>query len=286
VHGPNRTELTDAQWAALESLLPPQRPALGRPNNDHRQVVEAMVWLARTGSPWRDLPAQYGSWKTVASRFYRWRRDGVFDRLLAEVHRRADACGELDWLCHYVDGSVVRAHQHAAGACHLPAGEDAKRGSPIRQMRPGNKPRRVEHQAAPAHRRAGPLVVLATPGQRHQVTQLERLLDGGAVKRTGPDGRPGRGRPGKGPAKLAADKGYSFPSARRLLRSRGISAVITTTSDQPCQPRCGRLAYRGRNQVERSVGRLKQFRRVATRYDKRAVNYLAWVTLATAIIWL
>ena len=74
-------------------LLPPQQPPTGRPNNDHRQVVEAMVWLARTGSPWRDLPAQYGSWKTVASRFYRWRQQGIFDRLLAEVHRRADACG-------------------------------------------------------------------------------------------------------------------------------------------------------------------------------------------------
>jgi transposase len=128
-------ELTDAQWAALEPLLPPQQPPTGRPNNDHRQVVEAMVWLARTGSPWRDLPAQYGSWKTVASRFYRWRQQGIFDRLLAEVHRRADAGGELDWLVHYVDGSVVRAHQHAAGARHVPADEDVKRGSAIRQMR-------------------------------------------------------------------------------------------------------------------------------------------------------
>lgn len=55
-----------------------------------------------------------GAWKTVASRLYRWRREGVFERLLAEVHRRADGCGELDWLVHYVDGSVIRAHQHAA----------------------------------------------------------------------------------------------------------------------------------------------------------------------------
>jgi transposase len=109
-------ELTDAQWAVLEPLLPPQRPPTGRPNNDHRQVVEAMVWLVRTGSPWRDRPAGYGSWKTVASRFYRWRQRGIFERLLAEIHRRADASGELDWLVHYVDGSVVRAHQHAAGA--------------------------------------------------------------------------------------------------------------------------------------------------------------------------
>ena len=128
-------ELTDAQWAALEPLLPPQRPPTGRPNNDHRQVVEAMVWLARTGSPWRDLPGEYGSWKTVASRFYRWRQQGIFDRLLAEAHRRADARGQLDWLCHYVDGSVVRAHQHAASARHQPAQEDRKRGSFIRQLR-------------------------------------------------------------------------------------------------------------------------------------------------------
>jgi transposase len=94
-----------------------------------------MVWLAGTGSPWRDLPAHYGSWKTVASRFYRWRRDGIFERLLAEVHRGADACGELDWLVHYVDGSVVRAHQHAAGARHAPSVEDVKRGSHTRRMR-------------------------------------------------------------------------------------------------------------------------------------------------------
>jgi transposase len=131
-----------------------------------------------------------------------------------------------------------------------------------------------------------PLVLLATPGQRHEVTQLERLLDGGAVKRTGADGRPGRGRPRKRPDRLVADKGYSFPSARRLLRRRRISAVIPTKSDQPRQPNFDRSAYRGRNQVERSVGRLKQLRRVATRYEKRAVNYLAWVTLGAAIIWL
>ena len=129
-----------------------------------------------------------------------------------------------------------------------------------------------------------PLVLLATPGQRHEVTQLEALLDGGAVKRTRPDGRPGRGRPRKRPAKLVGDKGYSFPSARRLLRRRGISAVIPTKSDQRRRSSFDRAAYRGRNRVERSVGRLKQFRRVATRYDKRAVNYLAWVTLAAAVI--
>jgi transposase len=129
-------ELTDVQWAKLVPLLPPQRPRTGRPNKDHRLILEAIIWLDRTGAPWRDLPREYGSWKTVASRFYRWRRQGVFDRLLAEVQRQADACGEVDWLLHCVDASVVRAHQHAAGARHQPANDDVKGGSCTRGMRP------------------------------------------------------------------------------------------------------------------------------------------------------
>jgi transposase len=131
-----------------------------------------------------------------------------------------------------------------------------------------------------------PLVMLATAGQRHEVTQLEALLDGGTVKRTGPDGRAGRGRPRRRPVKLAGDKGYSYPSARRLLRRRGIDPVIPTRSDQRPQAGFDQTTYRGRNRVERCVGRFKQFRRLATRYDKRAVNYLAWVTLAATLIWL
>ena len=129
-------ELTDARWAVLKPLLPPQRPTTGRPNKDHRQVLEAIVWLLRTGAPWRDLPDSFGPWRTVASRFYRWRRQGVFDRLLAEITRRADVLGELDWLVHYVDGSVVRAHQHAAGARRQPSVADRKGKGHIRRMRP------------------------------------------------------------------------------------------------------------------------------------------------------
>jgi transposase len=128
-------ELTDARWAVLEPLLPPQRPATGRPNKDRRQILEAIVWLLRTGAPWRDLPDSFGPWRTVASRFCRWLRQGVFDRLLAEVTRRADVLGELDWLVHYVDGSVVRAHQHAAGARRQPSVADRKGEARRRRMR-------------------------------------------------------------------------------------------------------------------------------------------------------
>ena len=110
------SELTDAQWEKLRPLLPPQKPRTGRPANDHRTVINGILWILRSGSPWRALPERYGSWKTVSSRFYRWQRAGLWDRVLAAFRRRADAEGRLDWTLHVVDSTVVRAHQHAAGA--------------------------------------------------------------------------------------------------------------------------------------------------------------------------
>ncbi len=112
----SRHELTDAAWRRLASLLPPQRALVGRPARDHRTMVNAMLWLTRTGAPWRDLPERYGPWQTVATRFYRWTRSGLWQRLLGELQRDGDAAGRLDWSVHMVDGTSIRAHRHAAGA--------------------------------------------------------------------------------------------------------------------------------------------------------------------------
>ena len=111
-----RGELTDPQWQQLEPLLPPQKPATGRPAKDHRRIINGILWVLRTGAPWRDLPERYGPWCTVASRFYRWRKKGRWDRLLGAVQQQAHIQGKLDWGVHYVDSTMVRAHQHAAGA--------------------------------------------------------------------------------------------------------------------------------------------------------------------------
>ncbi len=111
-----RDILTDEQWARLKPLLPPQKPKTGRPAKDHRTVVNAILWIDRTGAPWRDLPPEYGPWRSVATRFYRWVKAGVWDRVLGELQHQADAQGGLDWKLHHADGSVIRAHQHAAGA--------------------------------------------------------------------------------------------------------------------------------------------------------------------------
>jgi transposase len=112
----HRHDLTDEQWARLQPLLPPQKPRTGRPNHDHRPIIDGIRWILRTGAPWQDLPARYGSPKTVSSRFYRWRAAGIWDRILAALQQEADQAGQVGWDLHFVDSSVVRAHQHAAGA--------------------------------------------------------------------------------------------------------------------------------------------------------------------------
>lgn len=89
---------------------------MGRPNLDHRLILNGILWRLRTGAPWRDLPERYGSWKTVYSRFRRWQHKGIWDKVLGDVQSEEDAKGNVDWRIHCVDGSVVRAHQHAAGA--------------------------------------------------------------------------------------------------------------------------------------------------------------------------
>jgi transposase len=119
-----RHELTDRQWARLAPLLPPERPRTGRPNHDHRRMVNGILWRLKTGVPWRGLPERYGPWETVYSRFRRWQQAGVWERVLAALQAEADAVGDLDWSLHFVDGTVTRAHQHAAGA---------KRGAAIKR---------------------------------------------------------------------------------------------------------------------------------------------------------
>ena len=134
--------------------------------------------------------------------------------------------------------------------------------------------------------------MIVTPGQRNGSTQLERLLDGVRVPRR-PEGSPGR--PRKRPEHLLAERGYSFESCRRLLlRRRGIRHTIPERKDQKerraarpgRRPSFDREAYRRRNVVERCVNRLKQWRGIATRYEKRAVNYRAMVIIASLMMWL
>lgn len=109
-----RHELSDEQWQVIEPLLPASG-VRGRPRVDDRRVLNGIVFKAKTGLAWRDLPERYGSWQTVYTRFWRWSRDGTLAALVRRVQVLAEAARELNWEVA-VDSSLVRAHQHAAGA--------------------------------------------------------------------------------------------------------------------------------------------------------------------------
>ncbi len=125
------------------------------------------------------------------------------------------------------------------------------------------------------------MAIMITAGQRNERSVFEALMETGAVKRAG------RGRPRIRPERVVGDKGYSGKKIRDYLRGRGIGAVIARQKNE--KRRAGSFdkeAYRERNVVERTINRLKQFRRVATRYEKRAVNYRAMLTIAAIVLWL
>ncbi|TWA55987.1 putative transposase of IS4/5 family DUF4096 [Azospirillum baldaniorum] len=107
-------ELSDAQLALVSELMPPTG-CLGGRWRSHCDVVNRLFWKLDTGVPWRDIPARYGPWQTICDRFVRWRRNGLFDRLLERPHLRRDGQGQIDWDVWCVDGTNIRATQAAAG---------------------------------------------------------------------------------------------------------------------------------------------------------------------------
>ena len=125
-----------------------------------------------------------------------------------------------------------------------------------------------------------PITFVLTPGERHETTAFEQLLEQGAVKRRG------RGRPRLRPKRIVGDKGYSSRKIRAYLRRRGIRITIPRKTNERRTGPFNRAIYRERNRVERLINRLKQFRRLATRYEKRAAYHQALWVIAATLLWL
>ena len=117
-----RHELTDEQWEIVEPLLIQPPAKTGRKARDPRLMLNGILWILRTGAPWRDLPERFGPWKTVYHYFCRWRDDGTFDRMLEALQIRLDRDGQIDWDLWCIDGSCVRASRASAGASKKTSG--------------------------------------------------------------------------------------------------------------------------------------------------------------------
>jgi len=245
-----RYELTDFEWAAIRSLLP-NKPR-GIPHVDDRRVLNGIFWVLRSGAPWRDLPETYGPRTTCYNRFVRWRQAGVWDRIMDALADGHDAAVQM------IDTSVVRVHQH--GACI--AGQQSPRYGPLARGPDEQDSRGGGSNGLPVH-------LALTPGEAHD-NRLCSVLLSALLPQT----------------MLLADRGYDADWIRELARQQGAWANIPPKRNRK-DPICfSPYLYRARNLVERFFNKIKQCRRVATRYDKLAADYPAFIKLASIRIWL
>lgn len=215
-------------------------------------MLSAMLYVLRTGIPWRDLPPAYGPWQSVYTRFRRWTAAGLFARILTELGK--DARGGL----RHVDYSHIKLHQHGTN----PAG--GQEGQAIGRTNGGLNTK----LAAVVDGQGRAVAVSLAPGPRHDPQALAPILAAARRKR------------------LVADKGFAGRPFQQQLQVYGTRSCIPPKHGHRPSGPFHRGYYRCRHRVEDSFCRIKANRRISTRYDKLASTLLAFVQLAAITDWL
>lgn len=246
-----RHEIPDDQWARIEALLPGRPGGHGGVAKDNRTFINAIWYVSKTGIPWRDLPEHFGKWDTAYHRFNEWCKKGVWQRVFAVVQDP-----DLEWLM--IDSTVIRAHHHAAGMNGGPDDQDLGRSR-------GGFGTKI-HLAVDSL--GNPVSIHLSPGQDGDCPHAKALLG---------DHQPDA---------VLGDKAYDSDPLVEEIEGRGAEAVIPPKKNRIAPRVYDKVLYKERNKVERCVNLLKQFRRVATRYEKTSRNFLGMVLFVATTIWL
>nr|WP_255474075.1 IS5 family transposase [Pontibacter qinzhouensis] len=244
-----RYEISDQAWHRISGLLPGKSTDVGRTARDNRQFLNAVLWIARSGAPWRDLPERFGPWNSVYQRFRRWARKGVWQQVFEELQEP-----DLDWLL--LDSTTIRAHQQAAGQKNNAAAEALGRSR-------GGFSTKV-HACCDAL--GNPRRLFLSVGQQSDHRQAEDLLA---------EDKPGA---------VVADKGYDSKSFAQFITERGAEVVIPSRANAKEPRLIDENLYKDRNKIERFFNRIKHYRRIATRYDKTAASYLVLYIYACIVL--
>jgi transposase len=242
--------MNDTVGEKIAPLLPGKPSDRGVTAKDNRLFLEAVLWRVRAGLPWRDLPAEFGNWNSVFTRFRRWVRGRVFDRIFKALS------GEPEFEYAMIDGTIVTAHQNASGA------KGGAEHQAIGRSRGGLTTKIVALVDA-----LGNLVrFVLLPGHRHDSVGVAPLIEGVSFDA------------------LLADKAFDADWLRADLDDRGAVAVMPPKSNRKVVIEYDKAMYRWRHLVENYFAKLKEFRSVATRYDKTVESFSANINLAAAVI--
>ena len=245
-----RLMLSDEFWSKLREIMLQHR-IYDKPNL--RKIVEGMLYRMRVGCPWRDLPAEFGCWNSIYQQFNRWSSKNK----LMKIFKSLVDVPDLEW--EFIDGRIVKAHQHSTGAA---GGKDEAIGKSVA----GNTTK--IHMAVDAY--GLPIEFQLTGGEVHDAKAAPELI-------------------AKLPKSeyIIADKGYDSENIREQIRAKQSSPIIPRKSNS----KTGNSdidwgLYKYRHLVENVFARLKHFRAIATRYDKLKQNYASMLALACSYIWL
>lgn len=217
--------------------------------------MEGILWILRSGAPWRDLPDAFGAWESVYGAYRRWIDSGLWERIFATLSRE-----NRDEEYLMIDSTSSRVHQDGSG----PVG-----GQLMHAMgrSKGGLSSKI-HMACDAL--GYPLGFIVTGANVSDFDQCKPLLD----KHLNPG------------SMALMDKGYDSDAIRKRVNEKGGVAVIAVNASRSLKPDFDEHIYKERHKVENLFGRMKRYRRIATRYEKLYETFAAMVTLACIMIWL
>jgi len=244
-----RTMITDHMWSKLVPILKEFKIHF---SNRIRIFMEAVFWKLRTGAPWRDLPTEFGSYSTIFNKFNRWSKIGIWHKLFLKMR------GELDNEWNFIDSTIVKAHQHSVNSSD-------KKIECIGKAVCGNSSK--IHMIADSH--GNPIEFILSEGQVHDSRIGNQLIEISNAEN------------------LIADRAYSNKKIREKLLDKKIQAIIPKKKNSIDKSNEGfdKHLYKIRHLIENLFSRLKQFRSIATRYDKSKNNFASMIYMGCSIIW-
>ncbi len=252
-----RYEASESEWERVKEYLPPERTGeRGRPSGDNRNALNGILWMARSGAAWRDLPERYGSWSTLYDKFARWSDAGIIENIFDVLTIDADM-QDLS-----LDSASAKVHQHAAGAKKGALGSETNQDIGVSR---GGKNTKIH---ALVDGIGNPVKLFFTGGNVHDSAVAIDILS--SVEISG--------------SVVMGDKAYGSKEIRDYITEHGATYAIPPKANNPDPWDCDWWQYKERHLVECFFNKLKHFRRIATRYDKLISRFKTFTFLAAVMI--